>query len=648
MRVATALANFLLFPALWWPPLVLALRAVQLPTPGLYHFQGPVATTPTVSDDATSSSVWQSPPIFQSDAVTISLQLSATFLPDGSYILLRPLTNDTANGSTHFPSGVPYDRISLPRLYANYVVLEIHATSPVVRFTSNHSLQIDGYNYVTSDELLAQTQALGQKEQACGADDSVHAVCRYNQTTPTRSMYAYSRPVVRITVNPNNPAGSDLCTGWLWGSEGHLITNNHCIGNVADAKTAQFEFLAEAFDCNAAIASTCPGVVEAISATFITTNVTLDYTLLKLNKSLAIKYGYLQATSPTTRIAIGLPIYIPQHPRGGCKLISSVDDDKASPVRLTSLQTPGCDNKGGFKYNADTDGGSSGSPVLSVGDNTVVALHYCGGTGCNNAGIPMASIVTDLLAKQLLPPCAVAPAACGKSTYDLPAFADPRIDPMSSVPPFFPVGAYDGIIRRLGTTTKSYRTTVDLYEFTLAAAGLVVVDILSYEIDQVANVYKDLNNDCRFNFFDSNVYVYSKDPKAPLYKPYFNDDVDESLHPTDGKADGSVSKKDSYLLVSLPKGTHIVSVGVSNLASADAVAGTNNYRYAALESCVGDNPASTAQGTYRLTLSSTVALNVTRTPPPIAPSACATPLPVLQAQCAAEQAAYFARMMGST
>jgi len=48
-------------------------------------------------------------------------------------------------------------------------------------------------------------------------------------------------------------------------------------------------------------------------------------------------------------------------------------------------------------YNADTQGGSSGSPVLSATDNAVVALHHCG--GCQNVAVDVRDVISSLKTK---------------------------------------------------------------------------------------------------------------------------------------------------------------------------------------------------------------------------------------------------------
>ncbi|RQM20926.1 hypothetical protein B5M09_012243, partial [Aphanomyces astaci] len=101
---------------------------------------------------------------------------------------------------------------------------------------------------------------------------------------------------------------------------------------------------------------------------------------------------------------LGEPIYIAQHPRGKPKRIAMIGDSGAVGT-IESISIPSCvaDEVG---YTLDTQGGSSGSPVLSAKDNAVVALHNCG--GCQNGGVKISKVIQDLTAKNLVPKDALA------------------------------------------------------------------------------------------------------------------------------------------------------------------------------------------------------------------------------------------------
>jgi hypothetical protein len=203
-----------------------------------------------------------------------------------------------------------------------------------------------------------------------------------------------SRAVARLLIN-----GTGLCTGWLVGSGGHLMTNEHCIGSAADALNTDYEFMAEGATCatSCATAMGCPGTVVATSATLVQLDAPLDYALVKLPTNPVATYGFLQMRNTHTNAAER--IYIPGHPQGWGKKIalhSTDPNDTSGYCEIASTNEPACTGSAipDIGYFCDTQGGSSGSPVIGLCDNAVVALHHCG--GCPNLGVPIDEIITDL------------------------------------------------------------------------------------------------------------------------------------------------------------------------------------------------------------------------------------------------------------
>ncbi|GMF43702.1 unnamed protein product [Phytophthora fragariaefolia] len=334
---------------------------------------------------------------------------------------------------------------------------------PMVR--SQHDLPVvvmDSYAYVTYSPWSRPPIAEVDTESTVGAtDEAKEAIC-YRKSQP--KMYAKARAVARLMIRTDQEQTLDtsrqvtrwaFCTGWLVGRGNHLITNQHCVKNAAaiergteprsDERGSNMEFLprvisrlwphASAPPKNAnrvveavvgfmAETKTCRetgymgekvGVVEATRVVVVTENPDLDYALLRVlpNNSaedLGQRYGYLRlrASGPVDREAI----YIPQHPHGEPKEIAATKDGKPAIIELS---TSSSEYSSGYHptvwYNADTEPGSSGSPVLSRKDNTVVALHRAGNfetaqsasTELYNIGVRIDLIAHDLQLRDALP-----------------------------------------------------------------------------------------------------------------------------------------------------------------------------------------------------------------------------------------------------
>jgi hypothetical protein len=255
-------------------------------------------------------------------------------------------------------------------------------------------------------------------ESICGTDDSNWAKC-YQTSEPT--LYGESRAVARLLIN-----GTGGCTGWLVGSGGHLMTNEHCIGNASSAANTDFELMAEGSTCTTNCASrlACPGTVVADTSTLVKLNAALDYTLVQLPTNPTGTYGYLQLRS--SGAVVNERIYIPGHPALWGKrisVLSSEGSDQSGFAEIFSLnEAPCAGGPGDVGYFGDTQGGSSGSPVVAYGDHLVVALHHCG--GCPNTGVPIQAIISDLGTQ--LPPNAVGGGGGGGTTVFFDDFETDR------------------------------------------------------------------------------------------------------------------------------------------------------------------------------------------------------------------------------
>ncbi|RHZ38705.1 hypothetical protein DYB31_006091 [Aphanomyces astaci] len=243
------------------------------------------------------------------------------------------------------------------------------------------------------------------------------SVCIRNQAQAARCLndahpikYQLAQAVARVRL------GKFYLTGWLWGSEGHLVTNHHNIPNEEVANKIRVELGSECSTCADPSNNDkggCVGTFVADSTTLVFTDKLLDVSLLKLNLNPGVnltQYGYLQARAANA--SLEEEVYLLGHPFGKPKQITFEHDD-GTHARIISTSTPSIcheEEEDKLGYNLDTESGSSGSPVLGARDNKVVALHNCWGCHLNgkNTGHKMTKIVALLRSQNMLPKDAVA------------------------------------------------------------------------------------------------------------------------------------------------------------------------------------------------------------------------------------------------
>lgn len=184
------------------------------------------------------------------------------------------------------------------------------------------------------------------------------------------------------------PAMGSRCTGFMI-TEDILMTNQHCIPSSSYARgvTANFKHEQgvnktdiESFDCSV----------------FVGNDSALDFALLKCQGKPGLKFGIVTLTDSVS--SVGSSIYVIQQ---NCDYYSKSDCDwtkKFSQGQITKLESE-------YTHNADTLGGSSGSPVFDSSTHKVVGLHHAGygnngmGRGYENYAVPMNKIVPVLKSK---------------------------------------------------------------------------------------------------------------------------------------------------------------------------------------------------------------------------------------------------------
>ncbi len=178
-----------------------------------------------------------------------------------------------------------------------------------------------------------------------------------------------------------------LCTGSLIGPD-IFLTNSHCVTNTsrhdppglrhqAGAMRVYMEYMSEG-DLGAESSQAAVTMVLKDGGEF------LDYAILQIEPALGLTYGWLEVETDPAAIDAVEAVKIIQHPAGRPKEIVTEDTRVVARNALA------------LHYLADTEGGSSGSPVFPLGGETIIALHHRGAVNSHNEGVKMSLIGREI------------------------------------------------------------------------------------------------------------------------------------------------------------------------------------------------------------------------------------------------------------
>jgi len=210
------------------------------------------------------------------------------------------------------------------------------------------------------------------KLQAAVIDDLNWQEVREGESVPFILQAALA--IGTITI----PLYKDQCSAFLI-SDDVLMTNFHCIKSRYHAYEVTATFGENTYSCNKYIGS----------------HKNLDYALLKCKNSPGISKGHL-TLSPVA----------PQKNQAGFIIQQnclSLKDEDCVPRALLSPGVIARIEYLKFTHNMDTIKSSSGSPIFSQEDMSVIGIHYGGivdrytGRGIRNYGRPMNKIREDIL-----------------------------------------------------------------------------------------------------------------------------------------------------------------------------------------------------------------------------------------------------------
>lgn len=212
-----------------------------------------------------------------------------------------------------------------------------------------------------------------RKESVIGRRNFVR-VASLKKNDPLRQL---SRKVGQLLLDsPARKIAGGICSGALVGHD-LFLTNHH---SIEDTRKGDKYYIT--MENLSGLQNMPKGSVIPVSS-IIKADRYLDFALLQLAAPVGLKYGWLELARNKQEIQRSKAVKIIQHPAG-------------RPKEFVTRDTAIVRHVGKFMhYKADTEGGSSGSPVFDLHGSRIIALHHVG-TNAYNEGTRI-----DVIAKLL-------------------------------------------------------------------------------------------------------------------------------------------------------------------------------------------------------------------------------------------------------
>ena len=322
--------------------------------------------------------------IFSPGATFLRIHFNKFNLPDGDFLTVS--SPDGSDFWTYTGKG--------PRGTGEFWSFTVESDSAIVELHSGSRLKARGGRFgVAVDRIAHGTAPINEdgsllEKVICGTDGKENVACHTSVNV---------RPVARLSFQSGG--SSFLCTGWLVAGSNNstMMTNNHCFTTQAEVNTVQARFNYQATACGGSTSAT---TTTYAGGTFLKTNSvnSLDYTLFTLQGNPEATWGEYTATSKSP--TVGLTLNFPQHPAGRLKEIAYWKDSAHTlrcDVSTVNATYGGSASGSQVGYSCDTEGGSSGSPVLDAGTGRVIGIHHFGGvaTSCLNSATQMKHICSN-------------------------------------------------------------------------------------------------------------------------------------------------------------------------------------------------------------------------------------------------------------
>ena len=381
-----------------------------------------------------------------------------------------------------------------------------------------------------------------------------------------------------FTPSRFDPDRGYVCTGFLVGPD-LFMTNHHCIHDdfgllpLEDARIYMDYY--QDSDVDRTRGGVTAGVSEVLRADALK-----DYALLRLDKPIGNTYGWLELDT-TTRVDSSQSVKLISHNQGRSKEIVRRNSE------IVELPTDFTDEFPFLlAYLADSQGGSSGSPVFLREGTGVIAIHHSAwssratGEPLFNAGSLMSYIVPEIrqwLPDNTTPPSpalAFTPPTIADQTFTVNTLISPLQLPVASggtspytytlspIPDGLNFNGATQLLTGTPTTVGTTNATYTVTDATSAAAALnFTIEVIGEDIPPIPPIPTDdpldVNGDGQVTVIDLAIVAL-----------FYGTQVPAGLSiPADVNADGSVNLSD---LIAVAQA--IDAAGNAGTLSADDVA----------------------------------------------------------------------------
>ena len=305
--------------------------------------------------------------------------------------------------------------------------------------------------------------------------------------------YQLGRKVGWIAIPARNAPGYFwICTGFLVGPD-LFMTNHHCLHDNAGLLPMAGTRIYMDYYQERAVDPTRGGITARVSAV-VKMDEDLDYALLRLDRPIGNAYGWLELDTTIDPDDRSQSVKMISHPDGRSKEIVRRNSQVIPLTPDSRAQYPYI-----LAYLADSEKGSSGSPVFLRDGTGVIAIHHSGASRANFGSL-MSHIVPEI--QQYLPgnPGVPSDPVVPPSNPTTPESPDLVVEtPLVSSDYLFPGDSFtlSATVRNQGTAAAP-ATTLRFYQsldtaITISNTEIGTADVAALNPDGTAEISITLN-----------------------------------------------------------------------------------------------------------------------------------------------------------